>query len=163
MKEDLGPRPATVPVKRRQLEAAPAVWLAEWATDEALPPSQRRRAQAERDRRKEAVVDVRVGVIVGNEGVTREQQEAVVERVRQFGATMILHPGTSSKFHQALKAVAPTKPVFEPLARYQHIIKESDAVVVAPPGPRGPVFEQAKYARHRSLPVAVIMPDGEEL
>jgi hypothetical protein len=83
MKEDLGPAPERPPHKRRQLESAPAIWLAIWADSDSLTPSERRRVQAERDRRKNKALPVIVGVTATREGLSPPQRAFIREYLEE--------------------------------------------------------------------------------
>lgn len=169
MSEDDVEIPAVPPRKRRQLEATPAKWLAVWAADESLPPSQRRRAQDERDRRKRNAgtsFEI-VGVLVGAEGATPEQVDYV--RARVPAAKRVKAP-------RPLKlGLKPNTFVLcgEPWAgttlqeRLKYIVRTSSAVIATPEKDHDPqrvegVWEAVRYAKHRNVPVTVVMPDGKE-
>lgn len=158
-KDDLGQRPNFVPVKRRQLEQSPDVWLAEWANDESLPPSQRNKAQGERDRRKAATADVKVGIVATRSGLTSEQLLTLPTTLKKLGATEVIHSGLPSRAHMACRAIVGDN-VTVLREDPQEVIKAATTVVAFAKGaaPWGAV----KYAKHRSLPVLVILPDGKE-
>jgi hypothetical protein len=167
MKEDVEIPPGP-PRKRRQLEDPGQTldkWLAVWATDESLPPSQRARAQAERDRRKALVPDVRLGVIVGVEGMTPAQREVVAASMAN--ATE-LHWLTSTFPHLRRALVELGRHV----AGTSHedprdVVRHSSTLVAAPKEPEKPdrvegVWEAVRYAKHRKVPVRVVLPNGDE-
>lgn len=161
MKEDVGPAPETPPAKRKQLEQAPDLWIALWIANEDLPPSQRRRVQAEKDRRRATGPDKPVGVLVGPEGITPSQMVSLLTLVEGLRPTEIHHPGLPSRLHMQLRAME--VPVVVHQGDYKEVVKSSDRVVVAPkessPG-KSAMWEMLRYAKHRRLPVQAVLPDG---
>jgi hypothetical protein len=102
MKDDVGPAPDDVPKKRRQLEAAPDLWLAMWLGRDDLTPSERRRVQEEKDRRKERTVPVIVGFTGTREGLTPQQRSRLREELSQDGIVEAHHGdcvGGDEQFH----------------------------------------------------------------
>jgi hypothetical protein len=163
VKEDVE-MPLVVPQKRKQLEAALPQWLAVWATDESQPPSARKRAQAERDRRKALVPDVRVGVIVGEEGMTPVQREVVAGVMAS--ATELHWPAGAVKHLRRALAGLDDIPG-HPHEDVREVVRQATAVVAAPKEPEKPdrvegVWEAVRYARHRRVPVRVVLPNGDE-
>lgn len=164
MKEDVGPAPASPPAKRRQLEQAPDLWIALWLANDSLPPSQRRRVQEEKDRRKVAGPDKPVGVLVGPEGVTPSQFVSLLTLVEGLRPTEIHHPGLPSRLHMQLRAME--IPVVVHRGDYKEVVKASRAVVVCPkefaPG-KSAMWEMLRYAKHRRLPARAVLPDGRNV
>lgn len=171
MKDDVE-IPAKVPAKRKVLEN-PALtldlWLAVWANDDSQPPGARKRAQEERDRRKALVPDVRMGVIVGDEGMTPAQRDRVLE---------LLSGAQPTEIHFRLDRVSHLRRVLLPIAQGSHrevphvdeqeLVRASTSLLAAPkesekPGTVVGVWEAVRYAKHRKVPVRVVMPSGEEL
>lgn len=157
--------PPEPPRKRRQLEAALPVWLATWATDESLPPSARRRAQEERDRRKALAPDVRVGFIVGEEGMTPVQRDRLVELAISAGPTELHLDGRRLPHVRRFPAELLHMVVVHEEA--QELVKASTLVLAAPKEPEKPdrvegVWEAVRYAKHRRVPVRVVLPNGDE-
>jgi hypothetical protein len=167
VKDDVEIPPAP-PRKRRELERALPVWLATWASDESLPPSQRRRAQEERDRRKALVADVRVGVILGEEGMTPAQREVVLETLAAVAATELHYDGLRSPHMRRLLLPLDDLNVTSiPQPGDQELVKASTMVIAAPKEPEKPdrvegVWEAVRYAKHRKVPVRVVLPNGDE-
>lgn len=168
MKDDVE-IPPEPPRKRRVLEDPGQTldrWLAVWATNESLPPSARRRAQDERDRRKRLAPDVRVGVIVGEEGMTPPQRSRVLELVG--GATELHYHGDRQSHLRSLMLPLDDLNVRMVLhSDDQEIVRAASTVVAAPKEPEKPnvvagVWAGVRYAKHRRLPVRVVMPDGSE-
>jgi hypothetical protein len=165
-KEDIQDIPKSVPHKRGAIEGVPDMWLAIWAGDESLPPSQRKRAQEERDRRKALIPDKKLGLLVGQEGVTPQQLDKLKELLGTSGATEVHHPGVASKVHTACRAlgvpVTPHRDVrVDDAERMKLVVKASDRIIAAPPvGSQPGVWDGIRYAKHRSLPVIVVQPDG---
>lgn len=177
MKDDIEtpPRP---PAKRRQLEAALPAWLAVWANDESLTPSERRRAQEERDRRKAlAGKDEVVGLVVAAEGMTPSQLEGLCTALRETNASQVLHTRVPRKVHGALMAVCRdmgaearlVADVRDEQAAAAQVVRDSSFVLAAPrertvlPYATPGVWSMVGLARHRSLPVRVVLPDGTQL
>lgn len=165
MKDDVEIPPAP-PRKRRELERALPVWLATWASDESLPPSQRKRAQGERDRRKHLLPDVCVGVIVGEEGMTPAQRERLAD-LGVAASPTALHVEERFVVHarRLLQSIADVTIWMHPDA--QELVKASTLVLAAPKEPEKPdrvegVWEGVRYAKHRKVPVRVVLPNGDE-
>lgn len=165
MKED-APCPPSPPRKRRILEDESQTldaWLAVWANDEQLAPSQRRRAQDERDRRKAArPVELVVGFSGSREGMSPEQRRRVKSMLidlepveahhgdcvgadeqfhslcRGLKIPIVLHPsdlkGTRAFCNGAIRTER-TKP---PLERNKDIVRESSVLVATPKEGREP-------------------------
>jgi hypothetical protein len=161
MKEDVGPAPESPPAKRRQLEAVPDLWIAQWLARDALTPSQRRRVQDEKDRRKAASPDKPVGVLVGPEGVAPAQFVTLLTLVGGLRPTEIHHPGLPSRLHMQLRAME--VPVTVHGGDYKAVVKASSSVVVCPreqSPTKSAMWEMLRYAKHRRLPVKAVLPDG---
>lgn len=154
MKDD-APPPAAVPRKRRQLESLPDRWIAEWLSGAyPLPRGDRLRLEAERERRKAVrrAEDRTVTVVIGPEGQTPQQRAAVAD------ALAMLQP---TQFHRPMI-----------LEHVRQAIRESDFVIAAPREATPPSDQQVRdrswvwlavdYAKHRRVPVKIIMPDGKE-
>lgn len=165
MKED-APTPTHPPKKRHQLERVPDLWLAVWANDSELPESERQRAQDERDRRRTlSPSDYVLGLLVDREDCTPVQLTAlreVMAGAKLAGAKELHHPWTTRRIagvcrHSGL-----------PITTHQNlrdVVLASERIIVAPRGPddfkkRTPAWESVQYAKHRKLPVTVVMPDG---
>lgn len=170
MKDD-APTPEVVPRKRRQIEAVPALWLAEWLARDDLSPGDRKRVQGEKDRRRNLNPDNRVGILVGVEGMTPEQFATFKDMIGTVGATEIHHPGVASKVHGMCKSLGVPvnvhhQQVSDSFTANRDVVKSSDVVIAtpkttAPNGGGSPtVWDHIKYAKHRSVPVKIIMPDG---
>lgn len=168
MKQDLPPRPDKVPKKDRHLEGVPDLWIAEWLADASLPYPQRARLEALKARRRANQPDVPVGLLVGAEGLTARQLDAVVGQLRTIGPTEIHHPGVASRLHQACKRlsvpVIPHDDVRRPENGMLEVIRLSSVIIAAPRemSERGtsPVWNMIRRAKHRSVPVRIVLPDG---
>jgi hypothetical protein len=175
MKDDVE-IPAKVPPTKRKVLESPSLtldkWLAVWAADPDQPPSARKRAQDERDRRKALMPDVRVGVILGEEGMTPAQRVAVRDFVLAQSPTE-LHVQKGSYTHlrrllfelsdQELVPIPPPSVQPDPST----IVRASTTLVAVPKDNEKPnvvegVWEAVRYAKHRKVPVRVVMPDGTE-
>lgn len=170
MKEDT-PLPDQVPAKRRQLEAALDRWLPMWLARENLTPSERRRVEAERARRKALQPDRIVGVIVGDEGLTPEQADALVEQVVKLAPTE-LRLARQHPFGGALPRIAPKVQRRLPNVPCtvdvddRAVIGASQFIVAAPRHAHDPdrgesgVWWAIRHARHRKVPAHIVLPDG---
>lgn len=162
MKEDVGPLPERPPAKRRQLEQTPDLWIAQWLAGDTLTPSERRRLEVEKQRRKDARPERVVGVLVGHEGVTPEQFHSLLAAVLALNPTGIVHPGLQSRLHMQLRALE--VPLTVLAGDFQGVVKAANAVLVAP-REQAPtdsaMWEMLRYAKHRSLPARAVLPDGQ--
>jgi hypothetical protein len=137
MKDD-APTPATIPTKRRQIRKALDRWIAEWLAREDLTPAQRMRIEYERKRRRQPERGL-VLLIVGREGMTPPQRARVTE-------------------------LAPSVAALLPEDDGRAMIRDASAVIAAPRARAGgDVWDAVRYARHRRVPVRVVLPNGEEL
>lgn len=153
MSRDDVPVPEEVPRKRRVLED-PSVtldrFLAIWAARDDLTPSERRRVDAERYRRKRLSLPVCLGVLVGREGMTPEQRQALAEYREQINPTEVTEPADRGSY-----------------AVLQAVVKVSTVLFAAPKEPREPIGRKAgvwaavRYAKHRGVPVRVVLPTGD--
>jgi hypothetical protein len=191
VKED-APTPPRPPRKRRQMERALPVWLATWATDESLTPSERRRAQEERDRRKALQPEVVVGFVGAREGLSPGQRARVRELLAgateahhgdglggdaqfheiagELGVPVVLHPPLGRRAFSKAERQFRAEP---PADRTKAIVRQvngAGALLVAPREGREPErvgegtpWAAVRYARDRGCRVRVVMPDGELL
>lgn len=177
MKDDV-PVPDVIPRKRRQLEDESFVldrFIAVWLTREDLTPSERRRLDAERERRRAAGPDVLVGLVVAEEGTTPPQFMRVLEQLRALRATKVVHTYLPRKHHGTLVGACHELGVERELVidvrgieqAARTVITGVDAVILAPreatvqthatPG----VWSAVGLARHRGVPTTVVLPSGE--
>ena len=168
-KEDVGPAPDQIPQKRRQLEAAPALWLRQWLDKTDITFREKKRIEKEIQRRKELVRPVRVGILVGDEGVTPQQLRSMDTYLQKSGATEIHHSYVASKLHTAAKRLGVPVVVHGGAARdaaNQEVVKNSDVVIAAVKQQERKsiigVWAGINYAKHRRTPVMIFTPDGKE-
>jgi hypothetical protein len=158
-KEDVGPLPDTVPRKRRQIEALADLHIAMWLASDDLAPGDRKRLEAEKQRRKTSTPEHPVGVLIGSGGCSPAQLAALEGALA--GATEVHHPGVASRVHTTCKGVAPVVIHRDDL---RAVVLHSKGVVALPttttPSAVSPVWSMVKYAKHRSLSVKVVLPDG---
>lgn len=173
-KQDLQaiPVPRHPPRKRYQLEneqKIPDLWLAMWTTDTGLSDDERERVQAERDRRKALKPDQVVGLLLDREGISGPQLDRTREILAGLKPTAIHHPWAASQVHSACLAldvpVVVHKDVRNDAAPLREVVLASMFIIAAPRKAedfrnRTPAWEAAQYARHRKLPVTVVLPDG---
>lgn len=159
MKDD-APVPDRVPTKRRQLHDALDRWLAVWATREDLTKRERALVEDERSRRKSLKPSLVVGLLVPGEGVTPPQLESLRDRLAESGATEVQHVSVPSRVHTACRDLGVPVHVRD---TDRDVVRDSD-VVIATPKERAeaasPLWDTVRYARHRKLPVKLVMPDG---
>lgn len=177
MKDDV-PTPTRVPAKRRQLEDRSVILdrhIAEWLAGAEITPSERRRLETEKQRRKQLEPDHPLGLIVAQEGMTPEQWAAVCDVMRVMQPTEVVHTRLSRRQHGTLVGIcqslgARTRLVADMRdeeAAAKALLHEVEMVVAAPrettvqtyatPG----VWSVIGLARHRRLPVQVVLPNGE--
>lgn len=168
MKTD-APLPAQVPKKRRQLETALDLHIAQWLASDTITPSERRRLEDERAARKAKTL------VVGHfddssHGMTKAQK-AVVRDVLA-GATQAVHAGghsgTVSNFHGLCLNLS--VPIRQPVPEAE-VVDVADLILVTPRESAPPpqkldrsdgVWGPVRYARRRGANVKVILPDGSE-
>lgn len=128
--------------------------------DDTISSSERNRLELEKARRRTIVAQRAVGILVGDEGVTPQQLEAISSVLAMLEPTEIHKPHVS----RALNAVIKRHGV--PVHSHpgmKEVVKHSQHVVAAPaqsaPTATG-VWELARYAKHRSVDLTVIRPDG---
>ena len=169
MKDDVPELPAKVPAKRRQERELLDVHIALWLAGDDITPSQRRRLQAEKQRRKSLVADRPVGLLVGREGVTPEQQEAMIGLLGELEPTEVHHPGVGKRLHGACRLLDVPVHVHVDVrldeGGMREVIKNSSIIIGAPkersrPASSSVVWDMIRYAKHRSLAVKVVLPDG---
>jgi len=159
-KDDILDLPARPPRKARQLERAPDVWLARWLAEATLTPSDLRRVEAEKARRKANAPDRAVGLLVGQEGVTPAQFAVVVDALGTSGAGVVHHTRVSGALHRACKALDVPVAMHHTLTE---VVRESEAVIAAPTtrlSNGSGVWESVRLAKHRKLLVKIVLPDG---
>lgn len=149
------------------MEQALDIHLAMWSSSETLTPSDKRRVQAERVRRKRDKQRVeRVGILTGPEGITPIQQEKMVDLlVGQRGAMGgIAHTWSSASVHSLCKSFGVEVVALKdrkPEQAAKRIIHNSTMVFAFPRGEHGEMWDWVRQAKHRNLPVIVVMPNGE--
>lgn len=148
MKDD-APTPNAVPRKRRDMHDALDRWIAEWLARSNLTVAERERLEAEKARRKLTRgrrPDVVLGVLVDREGMTPAQNKALKDYVAETGATRELSSGD----HKAVVRVATIL-----FAAPKHARQPANGE----PG----VWAAIRYARHRRVPVRVVLPNGKDM
>lgn len=181
-KTDVVDLPDRVPAKRRQVEQLLDAHIAKWLASDMITPSQRRRLEAEKARRKALSPERPVGLLVGREGVTPIQAGVVLEQLAAAQPTEIHHPGVAGSLHKACKrlgvevvAVRDMRSHYLALPPFAAHASDEDAmrqvvhacthlVIGAPkeyqPTKGSPVWDMVRHARHRRVAVKVILPDG---
>jgi hypothetical protein len=156
--------PAEPPRKRRLLEAADARHLAVWATDEALSPGARKRAQDERDRRKQMSTDVMVvGVVEDVGGANPLQVETVRQWIEAHDVGHVLKAHSSRSLHYVCRQEAAEVVV---VSYGDDAVVDVDAVLGIPTTRRIPVRKDEEFwrlcrkAKDKDIPVYLIWPDG---
>jgi hypothetical protein len=167
MKED-APVPDAIPRKRTALKAVPDLWIAVWLGRDDIAPSDRKRLEALKAERRSAVPDRPVGIVVGEEGMTPPQLATFKDVIVKSGATEIHHPGVASSVHGMCKSLGVPVEVHYGGGNAE-VVRASRFVIAAPKDATHEVtrtgyktvWDHVKYAKHRSVPVQVIMPDGK--
>jgi hypothetical protein len=169
VKDDVPPLPAKVPAMRRQERELLDVHIALWLAGDDITPSERRRLQAEKQRRKSLVADRPVGLLVGREGVTPEQREAMIGLLAELAPTEVHHPRLAGPLHSACKRLGVPVFMHEDVrldeGGMREVVKNSSIIIGAPkersrPASSSVVWDMIRYAKHRSLAVKVVLPDG---
>jgi hypothetical protein len=166
MKDDVEIDPALpVPRKRRQLEAMLDRQLAVWLAREDLPAGDRRRVESEKMRRRHLQQDVHVGLLVESAGLTPIQREAVT-------ASVAILPVTSYHWchgdHDRLRKLSWTRATtYQSHETHREVVRHATVVIAAPKEAERPsgvqgVWDAVRFARHRGVPVTVVMPNGDE-
>jgi hypothetical protein len=162
MRDD-APTPADVPKKRRQLHDALDRWLAEWAARDDLTPSERRRVEEERARRKaerKRGADPVLGLLVGQEGMTPQQRAYVIGYVVTGNIRRVCMAGASPTAIGRAMGVAGIA-----ASDLKDVVRHSDLIVAAPRAADWAgtdVWEGIRFAHHRKVPVAIVLPNGRE-
>lgn len=176
MKDDVGPLPDAVPKKRRQIEQIADLHLAMWLDEgSGITPLERKKLTAEKERRKFLKPDVLLGVICAEEGATPEQLRKLREVLPRIAPTKIHQHPLPGKVNHVVKSlgvpvsVHSMKPGYQ-MASMGEVVRESTVVVAITKetekylsGSGSPVAMSIKLAKHRSTPVRVILPSGEEV
>lgn len=174
MKTD-APAPPVPPRKRRQIERVPDLWLAQWLARQDLSAGDVKRVQDEKDRRKRlrGVERRVVGFFDNPDGMTPAQRDALKSLLAETKPTKVIHPGgyrgAVARFHGICLNMK--IPIEQPVSE-REICKVADMVIATPKETREParrldkddgVWESIRYARHRDVPMRIIMPNGAEL
>jgi hypothetical protein len=177
MKDD-APVPDEVPRKRRQLEDPGVVldkWIAVWLARDDLMPSDRRRLEAEKARRKALKPECIVGLVASQEGMTPPQFVEVLKALRALTPTSVLHTRLSRRVHGTVVGLCESigashcliADVRDEDAAAREVVREVDMLIAAPreatvqtyatPG----IWSIIGLSRHRHVPVQVVLPSGE--
>lgn len=189
MKEDVQ-IPERPPRKRRQMEQALDLWVATWLARDDLTPSERRRCEEEKQRRKRNDRHVIVGFTGTRAGVTPQQKHRLRELVASTRISEARHGdclGGDVAFHDAMTHAHVEVVIHPPVdARYRafcsgsrsehalpflernkKIVQASTVLWATPkeqdePEPaRGQgTWSTIRYARRRGIPTVIIWPDG---
>lgn len=178
MKDDVGPLPDKVPRNRRQIEAIVDVHLATWLASDTLTPGERKKLVAEKERRKALAPEIVVGVVCGNEGATPAQLKKLREVLQRIKPTQVHQIPLPGKVNYVVKSfhVPQSVHVREGMTYQQtlaEVVRESTVLVAIQKETtvqeikvgdwsRG-IASAIGYARHRTTPVRIILPDGEEI
>lgn len=184
MKDDIPPLPDLVPKKRRHIENILPVHLAMWLDEgSGITPLERKKLSLEFERRKLLKPEVKLGVVVGSEGMTPPQFRTFQRVLPGMAATEVHFPRLPSKVYQVVKKLdIPCSLHGDPeLYDYRLMLRECTVIIATPketfrykPGTtpelskvlesmQGGLWDMIRFARNRSLPVKVILPDGKEV
>lgn len=158
--------PAKVPSKRRHVEKLLDVHIATWLSSDTITDDEHRRLSDERERRRRLAPDYVVGVLVGEEGVTPSQLQALHEQLLAAAPTEIHHPRTRGRVHGLCRSFAVPVVVHRP-DDLREVVRHCQLVIAAPKEPVEPlhkagVWDAIRYAKHRSIAVRVIPPTAKE-
>ena len=168
MKDD-APAPETVPTKRRHIEAAPDLWLRQWLARDDLWVRDRRRLEKEVKRRKDAKPQVNLVVVAGEEGTTPEQVRRAREELDRIQPTKVIFIGRLAKITHLFPSDSDIETDYLPVlgkAEVRNVIRDNATIVLAfPKEPLKPdkvlgVWDAVRFAKHRNLPVRIVLPDG---
>lgn len=172
MKDDIPPLPDAVPKKRRHIENILPVHLAMWLDDSSgITPLERKKLRAEHERRKFLKPDVVLGVVVGSEGMTPPQFRTFQRVIVGMGATEVHHARLPAKVYHVTKSLEVPIVLHGDLELYdpREMVRKCTVIVAAPKEQTvqsyssGGVWSVVGFAKNRSLPVKVILPDGKEV
>jgi hypothetical protein len=189
LKDDLPPIPSEPPRKARQLETAPDYWLAVWANDESLTPSQRRKVQTERDRRKVLKPTVIIGFTGTQAGMTPKQRFEVRglltamrpdevhhgdcvgadatfhDEAIELQVPVVIHPPTNDSKRAWCKGALRVETAKPYLERNKDIVTASTVLIATPKEMseqlRSGTWSTIRYANNRGTKTIVIMPNGD--
>lgn len=142
MKTDVGDVPAHLPRKNRHLHRWPDIWIAISLARHDISDSDRDRLQAVKDARR-AVPLERWGVLVGQEGATPQQRRKVRELLPE-DYRLISTGDLHATVRGVDKLIACPKEMSEP-------VNQSRVSTV---------WTAIRYARHRKVPVIIVLPNG---
>jgi hypothetical protein len=159
MKQDVPPLPARVPTKRYQMHRLLDLHIAMWLAGETITRDERRRLQEEKVRRKTLRPSVVVAVIGAKEGLTPAQREFV----RGYLATI-----APNEVHTVapIRAVSGALNMLDDTPVTVHTDSEdairASTIVLVAPRSESAATDAVRFAKHRKVPVRVILPSGEE-
>lgn len=167
---DETPLPAKVPVKRRQIETLLDVHIAMWLASDDISPSERRKLEAEKARRKALKgEEVIVCFLQARTGMSPVQRQVVGVVLDQIKPTLAIHVedygGAIPRFHALARKLEIPQELYKD---EREAIRRADVVIATPntaTPPRrdqryGTVWSNITYAADRDLPVKIILPDG---
>jgi hypothetical protein len=174
-KEDVGPRPEVVPKKRRQIEELPDLWIAEWLAGDDIAPGERKKLTAEKERRKTLRPDVVLGVVCCDENATPEQLRTLREVLARIAPTEVHQHPLPGKVNHLVRSLGVPVTVHSragmrnELLRYEVVRKATVLVAIQKETTVQPlaavtgVPAAIGLAKHRSMPVRIILPNGTEV
>lgn len=168
MKDD-APAPDRIPTKKRQLEQALDAWLHVWLAKPDITYRERKRILAEQGRRKQVRPAVRLALIAGQEGITPHQIRITRDLLERIAPTEVRTVGQVAKLERLLPDDLNVHLDYGNTADVglaRSIVRDSTVVVAYPKEPLKPdkvegVWDAVRFAKHRNLPVRIVMPDGE--
>jgi hypothetical protein len=164
-KEDVKELPQ-IPAKRRQIEQMLDLHIAMHLARDDITPGERKRLQIEKERRKKLRPDKRVGIILGVEGATPQQIDVILEMLGDLNPTEVHYTRLPKALYRAVLSKASKLKEHTLWNNAQDVARNSDVVIAAPKETREPtgfkqgVWAYIKYAKHRSIPTTVVLPDG---
>lgn len=166
--------PQEVPKKRRQVETALDIHIAMWLSSDDLTSSERKRLEREKQRRKSLTPEKTVGILVGQEGITPAQEKKLFDIVEAYQTEQRVQyiytvPQDQPKLRRKLHYSTDEATIVTIVATdLKEIVYQSTQCLAFPKESEEPVQKIAevwaaiRHAKHRSMPVRIIMPDGNE-
>lgn len=154
----MGQLPSKVPRKQRTLEKLADVHIAMWLAGDKITDKERKLLQTEKDRRKQLTPEKVICILTHNAGVTPEQ-------LTELKRILARHPdAVEVRAARPLRLALRTKYTITPDIR--EALKDATIVIAASKdmqvmsGDTDSFWDTVRYAKHRKIPVTVVLRDG---